>query len=143
LAVVEPDQKLRLEINPAPEPLDNANDIAVPPLRRHAIDQPDRTRLRFENRFQNQRFAPIGVADTGRGIGGADLPAPVFLRAQESGKTGVGIEARRAEPVDGTVNPDKGAGMSVADKSVILDSHFEHKKGGGNLRRPGWLLDSS
>ena len=60
----------------------------------------------------------MGVADDG--VGGVDLPAAIFFRAEQRGEAGVGIEARRAEPVDRAIKPDERACVRIADKSVIL-----------------------
>jgi hypothetical protein len=42
--------------------------------------------------------------------------------AEQSGATGIAVEARQAEPVDQTVAPDQRRAAAVADQRVILDT---------------------
>jgi len=46
----------------------------------------------------------------------------MFGIAEQGGEAGVGVEARPAEPVDGTVAPDQRRGLAVADEGIILDA---------------------
>jgi hypothetical protein len=46
----------------------------------------------------------------------------VPVRAKEGGETRWRIKARPAQPVDRTIAPDQGRGMTVTDHRVILDA---------------------
>ena len=54
----------------------------------------------------------------------AVAPGPVWTPlnpADQSPEDGFGVEAGRAQPVDGTVAGDLGGGAGVAEKAVVLD----------------------
>ena len=50
-----------------------------------------------------------------------DQPAAILCRSQECGNARSRIEARPAQPVDGTITADQGCRLAVADQSVIFD----------------------
>lgn len=41
--------------------------------------------------------------------------------AEERGKARAGIEAREAEPIDGTIAPDQSGGLAIADQGVVFN----------------------
>ncbi len=114
---------MQLHLHAPLQALDDADDIAVFALRRHEIGEADGAFRRLERRFQDQRLPPIRLRGLGRRRFGADLPVAVFCRAQQRCEAGVGIEARRAQPIDGAVHSHQGAAVGVADKSVVFQFH--------------------
>ncbi len=66
---------------------------------------------------------------------GGELPAAALLRVEEPAEQRGGVVAGCAEPVDGAVAPDEGAGAQVADQAVVGDRDLTPRS-----RVPG-LLD--
>src|SRR5690606_24251877 len=72
--------------------------------------------------LQDQRPLAIAAGDAGGRVDGGDLPAPVLRPAEQGGEAGAGVEARPAEPVDGSVARDERRRLAVADQGVVLDA---------------------
>jgi hypothetical protein len=65
---------------------------------------------------------PAVVASHDRGGSSRrDAERPRGRPADQSPEDGFGVEAGRAQPVDGTVAGDQGGGAGVAEKAVVLD----------------------
>ncbi len=75
----------------------------------------------LEGGLKDERFPAVAAAGPGHGAARGDAPAAVFLVAQERGEAGRGIDARQAEPINGSVEGDQGGRPHVGDEAVVLD----------------------
>jgi len=87
----------------------------------HEIDHGDRAMRGFEVRLENQRALAIAPRHAHRARLRCDQPAAVLGLAQQRGEASFRIETGPAQPIDGAIAPDEGAGVAVADQGVIFD----------------------
>ncbi len=118
--VLEPDDQLARHLHLAPEPLDQAEDAGMVMAGRHEVGYPHRAGGSVPLLHQYKSVLFVGTAGGRSSRFRGDQPAAVGGSAKESGKTRRRVEAGHAQPVDGTVPPDKCGRMSVADQGVIL-----------------------
>jgi len=65
-------------------------------------------------------------------------PTAVVLLSQEFCKAAVGIETWQTKPVDGPIKPNKGGGLTVANKGVVFDPSHSN-----TTEQTGFALPSS
>ena len=121
-AVVEADDQLHLHPHLAAHAFHHANEIGIAVARRHAVDQPHGAGRGGELGFEDEGKTAIAARGGDDTAGGRDQPAAVAGIAEEGGEAGRRIEARHAQPVDGTVRAHEGRGLRVTDQAVLFDS---------------------
>jgi hypothetical protein len=87
----------------------------------HKVDQPNDAAVARELGLENQR---VGAIAPGRGanlLARMNHPRPVRVSTQKRRETGVGIEARQAEPIDGAVARNQGCALRVPEQRVVLE----------------------
>src|SRR5205814_6143973 len=82
---------------------------------RHEVDYRDNAIRRFEFSFEDQRIAPVLTSRVFYVSFGSDQPPPISLVAEQRGEARGRIEARNAQPVDGSVLTDQRGGAGGAD----------------------------
>ena len=119
--VIGPDGQIHVHGDLAAAALNQAHDIQHTPGHGHEIDQRHGPVIRLEIGFQDQGFAAIAPSHRANFGGRRDLPPAVLRAAEQSRKTGAGIEPRQTQPIDGTARRDQRSGMTIANHGVVLD----------------------
>ncbi len=120
--VVEAQPQLHAHRDGAVEALDDAYDVGRPVRRRHEVDDADRPVGGLDSRSRgraSRRGSGGGRACTDPS--GAIRQRPLSSLAEEGGEAGGRVEARQAQPVDGSVAADERGGVQVSHERVILD----------------------
>ena len=106
----------------AAQPSNQPDDVrkAMPDI--DEIDQLDCALGSLEHRHKNQRAVQITALDASARIGRRNQPSAMLGPAEKCGKTGARIEARQAQPIDGSVAPDQRRRRAVADQCIIFDT---------------------
>ena len=116
-----PEQVLNLCLSPdAPNPPEDAPRGGVVAGDGHEVGERHHALRQDETRLQDVRVGDIsnGGFKTGRG---SYRKAAAFPGIQNRRENGWRFQIGEAAPVDGTVSPDKGAGLQIADNPVFLE----------------------
>ena len=87
------------------------------PVAAHELDEPSPYQMRFED----ERVLAVAARDALRVLVRRNAEAAVLRRAEQRRETGIGIEARPAQPVDRAVAADQRRGLAVADQAIIFN----------------------
>ncbi len=98
----------------------DAHDIRRLAPHRHEVEHDGRARARVDRRLEDQRILAIG-APRAHDVAHDEGPAAVLGRPHEARETGIGIEARPAEPDDRARVIDQRGSLPVADHREIVD----------------------
>ena len=120
-AVVEAQGEGHGEIHAAADAFDDADDIGVVLADGHEVDEAHAARLVFEGGFENEGVVAIFAGGFPAVAGGADLPAAVFVGAEQGGKAGAGGKVGPAEPVDGALAIDQGRSLTIANEGIVFN----------------------
>ena len=100
---------------------DDAHQIGQSVANRHEIDDRDGARRRLPVCLEDHPVFAVCALRARIRIDRRDAPAPVVACSEQCGEACAGIEARPAQPVDGTIPPDERGRFAVADECVIPD----------------------
>src|SRR5688572_15134113 len=95
---------------------DDAHDVGSAIAQRHEIREIDYALFGFERRFKYERVTAIPPADARRRLAWADQPTSMVARTEQRRETGVGVEARPAQPVHGAAARYQHRGFAVANQ---------------------------
>lgn len=123
MAVIEPDGQIHPHRHRASQNANDSNDVGTlsTPRNRHKVDHLDRSTLRYELAFENQRSAAIVAADTLHRRVGRDLPMSICGAAEQSSETGTGIKSWYAQPIDRPVVSDQRDRVCVSNNRVVFN----------------------
>jgi hypothetical protein len=99
-----------------------AHDTGAGLMSGHEVDECRGSFGALEARLQDQRVGLVSPCDPGRRVLRGNEPAAMVRRAEESRETGVGIEPRPTQPIDGTIAPDQRGRLAVADKRIVFNT---------------------
>jgi len=68
----------------------------------------------------------FGASPLGNVFGVVDAEAAVLLGPEQRRETGIGVEARPAQPVDRAVAADQRGALAIADQHIVLDASCHH-----------------
>jgi hypothetical protein len=87
----------------------------------HALGQDEAAGFALPGGLEGRRPRPVAPQQDPRRRRGTEPEAAGFGAADQAGEQRVAVEARHAQPVDGSVRGDQRAGASVADEPVVGD----------------------
>ncbi len=120
--VVEAHPQPAVHLHPAGDPLDDPYHVGPLVPLRHEVDHLDGAGRGLPDRLQDQGVVEVAAVGAGGVAARGDLPVTVVRAAEQRGEAGGRVEARQAQPVDGTVRADQRRGLQVADHGVVLDA---------------------
>ena len=120
-AIIEANDQLHRHPHLPALPLDDANHIRRLCPHRHAVDHRDGAVGCFVFGFEHERTFSIASARRLNFADRGQQPPPTLRAAEQCGKTGAGIKARQAEPIDGAVAANERRSMAVADEGIVFD----------------------
>ncbi len=125
--IAEPHPQCTAHHDRAGDAFDDADRLGGAVARRHEVGDANSPGGGVPFGFEDQGAGQVAAPGRRRRgpvtrVGGADAPVAVLLGSEEVREDGVGVEARQAQRVDGSVAADQRCGLHVADQCIVLDT---------------------
>src|SRR5262249_33773279 len=120
-AEAEADDELHPHRDATADAAHQPHDVRRLAARWHEINEVDGAVVSLETRFQDEGVAAVAARGAPDRAGGRDQPTAIPAVAKDSGKAGIGIESRPAQPVDRAVAADERGRLTITDQPVIFD----------------------
>ena len=125
VAVVEPERQFAAHPHGAADTDHDPHDIRHLVAGRHEVNDPDLALGQIPLGFKDQRALPVAAARAFPAARRRQEPPAGRGGIEEGAEAGRRVEARQAQPVDGTFGADQGSGVQIADHCVILDAYHD------------------